>query len=470
MDLEINTTPVAYTNFEISNFKEFVIKVFQYLNPATDFLDNWHIDYLVESLSQIENGEIKRLVINVPPRSLKSTIISVAWPAWILAQNPAKRIIVASYSSSISVKLSEECRLIMESAWYKNLYPESAIIKGRNKKDKFYTQANGFRFATSIAGTLTGEGADILIVDDPQTPMHAESQKRREVAVCWFDQTFTSRLNDKKKGAIVVIMQRLHQQDLSAHLLKKGIWKHIKIPAVADSEEDYQIGKFSYHRTAGELLHTAREDVAEIENAKLELGAYAFSAQYQQEPISASSKVFSMSWIKRYSLNNDYAFELIYQSWDTAYHAGISADYSVCTTWGILGSDIYLLHVCRTKRSYPDLKSKVLSLWEDYTPNMVLIENKSSGQSLIEDLRKSPLKIKGINPTKDKLTRFIAVTPFFESGKIYLPDHSSWLAEFETELSNFPDTKHDDQVDSMTQFLNWYRSRENNNKTVLKNL
>ena len=467
MDLEINTTAPFYHETHIADFKQFVIKVFKYLNPATDFLDNWHIDYLIESLLQIENGQIKRLVINVPPRSLKSTIISVAWPAWLLATNPAKRIIVASYSNAISVKLSEECRLIMESEWYKTLYPNSKIVRGRNKKDKFYTQENGFRFATSIAGTLTGEGADILIVDDPQTPMHAESQKRREVAVCWFDQTFSSRLNDKKKGAVVVIMQRLHQKDLSAHLLQKGIWKHIKIPAISDSEEDYQIGQFSYHRNAGEILHTAREDVAEIETAKLELGAYAFSAQYQQEPISATSAMFKMSWIKRYSINNDYAFEQVYQSWDTACYAGISSDYSVCTTWGILGNDIYLIHVCRTKRSYPDLKTKVLSLWEDYTPNMVLIENKSSGQSLIEDLAQSHLHIKKINPSKDKLTRFIAVTPFFEAGKIYIPEHTSWLAEFETELSNFPDTKHDDQVDSMTQFLNWHRSRVSIKGTVI---
>jgi predicted phage terminase large subunit-like protein len=441
------------------SFKSFLIKVFQTINPSNSFKDNWHLDLIIKYLESVEEEKIRRLLVNVPPRSLKSTIISVAWPAWLLGQDPTKRIIAASYSQTLSQKHSKECRLIMNSRWYKEMFPETKILRGSDDKSKFITTQNGFRFATSVNGTLTGEGADILIVDDPHTPLQAASDVRRTHAIVWFDQTFVTRLNDKKKGAIVIVMQRLHKDDLSGHLLQKKTWKHLKIPAISPAKTMYRIEDFKYVRDKGELLHSSREGSEEIDNSKLELGSYGFNAQYQQEPIAIDSNIIKLTWIKRYDAA-DRSFDSIYQSWDCASKAGVSNDYSVCTTWGVKENILYLMDLYRAQIDYVDLRKKVIELSECYKPSALLIEDKSSGQSLLQDLaRNTCLPIIAVNPVKDKITRLITVSPIFESGRISFPVNKLWLSDLESELINFPQSDHDDQVDSITQFLGWITNR-----------
>ena len=447
----------AIEKFANKDFKSFLIKSFQTLSPNTKFIDNWHVDLIIKYLEEVESGKIRRLIINIPPRSLKSTIISVAWPAWLLGLDPSRRIIVASYSQNLSLKHSLDSRLIVTSDWYKKLFPETRLRKGSNEKHKFMTTQNGFRFATSIDGTLTGEGADILIVDDPHTPLQAASKVERERALTWFDQTFSTRLNDKKKGKIIVVMQRLHSQDLTGHLVKKKVWTQLSLSATTEKEITYECDDFKYVRKAGELLNSKREGKEEIEMAKLELGSYGFNAQYLQEPLALDSGIIKADWISR-TLSTQTEFEMVYQSWDCASKTSANADFSVCTTWGVAAGKIYLIGVTRGKYEYPELKSIAIRLAESYKPSAILIEDKSSGQALIQDLQQHhALPIIPINPLKDKFSRLLGASSYFESGKIVLPQDSVWLAEYEQELFNFPNAEHDDQVDSTSQFIEWFK-------------
>ncbi|MFI4983945.1 MAG: phage terminase large subunit [Rickettsiales bacterium] len=435
-----------------SCFKAFLFNSFTTLCPGTEMLDNWHIDLIINNLEKINHNKTRRLIINLPPRSMKSIIISVVWPAWILAHDPRKKIIVASYSQKLSEKFSLDTKLIINSQWYQKAYPQTKIARGANCKWKFVTTQQGFRFATSVGGTLTGEGADIIIVDDPHTPLQALSTSERERTLNWYDQTLASRLNDKKRGIIVVVMQRLHQDDLSGHLLSKKTWLQLKIAAVAESDEQWH--DFIYQRKIGELLHPNREGEDEVENAKIELGSYAFNAQYQQAPISSNNSLFRREWLLRY--NRLPTFNSIYQSWDCAVKNGELNDFSVCTTWGISENQYYLVEVLRKKINYPDLKQMVIDLAEKHEVTAILIEDKVSGQVLIQELAtKLAAPIISIMPKGDKFTRFIHTLALFEARRVSLPINASWLSAFESELFAFPQTKHDDQVDSTTQFLNW---------------
>ncbi len=216
----------------------FTAKAFQTVDPGTRYRDNWHIGLVAEHLAACARGEITRLVINMPPRHLKSLCVSVAWPAWLLGQDPGKRIMAASYSRALAVKHALDCRLILGAPWYRRIFPGVALAADQNEKHKVQTTARGHRIATSVGGTATGEGADVLIVDDPHNPRQAMSEKIREKALDWFDQTFSTRLDDKRRGVIVVVMQRLHERDLTGHLLARGGWEHLCLPAVAE-----QIGR-----------------------------------------------------------------------------------------------------------------------------------------------------------------------------------------------------------------------------------
>ncbi len=436
-------------------FKSFLVKSFHTLNPGQKFEDNWHLDLIIEYLKSVESADTKRLIINIPPRSLKSTLISVAWPAWILGHNPDKRIIVASYSQSLSLKHSIDCRSIINSEWYKIAFPDVCLMKGANVKHKFLTRKHGFRFATSVLGTLTGEGADIIIVDDPHTPLQAASSVERRRAIEWYDQTLCTRLNNKKRGAIVLVMQRLHQDDLTGHLIEKKIWSHLKIPAVANKDHIYKINDKKFVYKKGQFLHPSRETNNEIENAKLELGSFAFNAQYMQEPVIDSNSLIKPEWIKRYKkVPKD--FDTCVQSWDCAIKIKSSNDYSVCTTWYKFNNQYYLIDIYREKIKFHNLKAAVLRLQKEFKADTVLIEDKASGQSLIQELENCDgVPIISINPNKDKETRFISILSMFESGKIVFPENAPWLAELEAELFSFPQVKHDDQVDSLTQFLRW---------------
>jgi predicted phage terminase large subunit-like protein len=437
----------------------FTAKVFHTVNPTARYLDNWHVQLICEYLAACSRGEIKRLIINLPPRSLKSISVSVAWPAWMMGHAPSRRIMTASYSRDISIRHALDFRLVTASPWYGWLFPGFAAAADQNEKHKLQTTSRGHRIATSVGGAATGEGADVLIVDDPHNPRQALSATMRESALDWFDQTFSSRLDDKKNGVMVVVMQRLHERDLTGHLLAKGGWEHLCLPAEAERRTVIDFGAVKLTRRPGALLHAAREGPLEIARAKRELGAYAYAAQYQQRPAPLRGGIVDLAWFKRYGAAPAAPLRIV-QSWDTAFKGGALNDPSVCGTWAETETGFYLLHVARRRLEYPALKRAAMSLAALWSPDAILIEDKASGQSLIQDLRsQTRLPVIALRPEADKLTRMSTASPAIEAGRVFLPETADWLDDYEAEMAIFPNGAHDDQVDMTSQFLRWATAR-----------
>ncbi|MCE9567472.1 MAG: phage terminase large subunit [Planctomycetes bacterium] len=437
----------------------FTRKTFATVDPGAAYKHNWHIDLISEYLEACTRREIKRLIINIPPRYMKSISVTVAWPAWLIGHNPSERIVAASYAELLSLKHSVDCRLVMQSEWYRRIFPAVKLAGDQNEKRKFVTTARGQRLATSVGGTATGDGGNFLIVDDPHNPRQALSDVQRKDALTWFDQTFSNRLDDKENGVIVVVMQCLHANDLTHHLLDKGGWERLCIPGIAEVRTVIDFGRVKVIREPGDVLHPGRESKEAIDRQKVEMGSYAFAGQYQQRPAPAEGGIFKAGWFKRYSAQQD-VYDRIVQSWDTAVKSGELNDPSVCTTWGVRKDGYDLLQVLVRRVDYPNLKRLAISQAEAFGPDAILIEDKASGQQLIQDLQAATkLPVIAINPTADKITRASGVSALVEAGKVSLPTHAAWLTDYEGELLTFPNASHDDQVDSTTQFLAWERSK-----------
>ena len=438
------------------DFCSFINKVFNSVNPGTEYKSNWHIELIAEYLEAVHHRQIKRLIINLPPRGLKSLCISVAWPAWVLGHDPSKRIMAASYSQVLSIKHSMDCRLVMSSDWYKQIFPQATLSKKHNQKSKFLTEANGFRFATSVGGSATGEGGDFLIIDDPHNPLQVNSPKLRHRVIEWFEQTFITRLNDKNNGAIILVMQRLHSEDLSGHLLSNSDhWEHLKIPVKASENIKFYINNKEYAFLAGEVLHQERDQTEHLLKLEQEIGLQAFAAQYLQEPIPQKYSLLALEDIHFYETMPD-RFDYFIQSWDTAIKVSENADYSVCTVYGVIENIYYLVSMLRAKLTYPDLKKNIEQLAGKYQPKFILIEDRASGQQIIQDFKFNGFKnIIAIKPKLDKVTRFASIVPMFQASKILIPKKSSFNNVLLQELLNFPNSKNDDIIDSISQCLNF---------------
>lgn len=444
-----------------TDFSSFIAKTLETADPGCAFLPNWHIDLIAEYLQAVRHGQITRLLINMPPRSLKSQSVSIAWPAWLLGHDPSARIMAASYSASLAIRHSLDCRAVMLSGWYRELFQDTQLARDQNEKHKFMTTARGFRFATSVGGTATGEGGNFLIVDDPLNPAQAMNPLMRTMVNRWYDHTFSTRLNDKRRGAIVVVMQRLHQDDLSGHLLEKGGFTHLSLPAIAPEATCLDFGRIRKRRSVGELLHPAREDAALLERAKHELGAQAFAAQYQQQPLPEQGSMLQRRWLQRHASPPVSAMRIV-QSWDTAIKAADHHDASVCLTFAEAGGISYLLEAEVMRLEYPDLKRRVQELAARHLPQAVLVEDKASGQQLLQDLkRETSLPLIAMRSNTSKVTRFAAISAMIEAGRLSLPLNAPWLADFEAELLAFPHGRHDDQVDALTQYFDFIRKNQN---------
>ncbi|MBV8400490.1 MAG: terminase, partial [Acetobacteraceae bacterium] len=240
------------------DFCSFIERCFVELNPATGFLSNWHIEVIAARLEACRLGHIRRLIINIPPRHLKSLCASIALPAWWLGHDPAAQILCVSYGQELSDKLARDCRRIMAADWYGRLFP-ARLSPQRQAVQEFVTTAQGYRLATSVGGVLTGRGADVIIIDDPLKPEEAVSESQRRHVNEWYDHTLQSRLNSKREGCIILIMQRLHQDDLVGHVLEQEDWEVLSLPAVAEEDQAFTIetplGRSRFHRRVGDILH-----------------------------------------------------------------------------------------------------------------------------------------------------------------------------------------------------------------------
>lgn len=452
-----------------NDFGSFVAKVFTTVCPNDTYLPNWHVGAICHELMRISQGENNRLVVNVPPRFLKTIIVSVAWVAWRLGHEPAERIVCASYSSDLAAKYSNDTRRVMGSDWYRRLFPRTRINPKKNTETEFETTRGGFRLATSVGGTLTGRGGNIIIVDDPLRAGDAHSGTRREEVNEWFTGTVMSRLDEPKTSTVIIVAQRLHVDDLSGHVLRnKGHWTQLNIPVIAETNKTYALGdNLSHHRKAGELLQPARMTKAEVEDLRGQMGTMNFSAQYQQDPVPAEGNMVKIAWFQPYTELPalDGRVTRIH-SWDTAMTSGEQSDYSVCTVWRVKEEVVFLEEVVRERLDYPDLRHRVVDLIDRDKPDAVLIENKGSGQSLAQDLRANWRSVIPIDPVGDKVMRLAAVTPLIEGGSVHLPQSASWLEDFLAEVKAFPAARHDDQIDSLSQALIWIREEYRSRPTI----
>jgi predicted phage terminase large subunit-like protein len=452
------------------DLSSFIQKAFHTVAGGIPYQHNWHIDALAHHLTGVLEGRIKRLIITMPPRHLKSIAASVAFPAWALGHDPALRILCISYAQELSLKHALDCRAVMESAWYQQIFPLTRIHPDRNTQLEVMTTKRGFRLATSVGGTLTGRGGNIIILDDPHKPEEVLSDTRREAVKNWVGSTLYSRLDDKAEDAMILIQQRLHDDDLAGTFLAQGGWTHLNLPAIAEERQEIAIGVGGTHvRQPGDVLHGARESAETIEAIKRSMGSYNFAAQYQQRPAPLGGGIIEWKWFRFYeTAPRKQAGDQVVISWDTASKAEEINDYSVATTWLVRGKQYHLLNVTRRRLEYPALRRLAIELACTSFADVLLIEDKGSGTQLIQDLRleRAIGTVIARLPEADKITRMSVQTPAIEAGQVLLPKAAPWLADFHNEVVTFPKGRHDDQVDSLSQFLTWAQRRHLNEPRI----
>jgi len=413
---------------------------------------------LCAELEEVRHGRNRRLGIALPPRSLKSLVVSIAYPAWLLGHAPTTQIICASYGQPLAESLARDCRQVMLSDWYRKVFPATRLINDKQAVAGFETTVGGIRRATSVGGPLTGFGADVIIVDDPMKPEEAHSEADRARANDWARHSLFTRLNDKARGTIVIVMQRLHEDDMIGHVASFSDLKIVAFPAIAQEDELYRIetpfGIREHRRVVGEALHPDREPIEVLSELHRALGSRFFSAQYLQMPAPPGGSIVKAEWFLRFNLAEVRDFDSVFQSWDTASRGSELADYSVCTTWGRKSKQLFLLHVLRKRLEYPDLKRAVVEQASLFDAQTVLIEDAASGIALIQDLKNDGFyKAQAIKPKGDKVIRLQSVTALIEAGQVFVPEKAPWLDDYLHELMMFPASKHDDQVDSTSQAL-----------------
>lgn len=311
---------------------------------------------------------------------------------------------------------------------------------------------------------VTGRGGDAIIIDDPIKPMDAVSEAERQRVNEWFDSTVLSRLDDPASGAIAVVMQRVHEDDLSGHLLERGGWYHLCLPAITTEDADIPLdARRVWRRRRGDLLEPGRLAAEHLEEARRHLGSHLFEAQYQQDPMPAGGTLIRAEWLRPVpdgeGRDND-CFEQVVQSWDVASKVGGKNDWSVCTTWGVRRRQYVLLHVLRERLEFPDLLHRAAEIAQRFSAHRILVEDASSGSALAQALRALvTCPVIAIKPKLDKPARVQRASAVFEAGRVLLPADATWLPEYRRELLAFPGSRHDDQVDSTSQFLIWAEER-----------
>jgi hypothetical protein len=363
------------------DFGCFIQKSFGTVVPGESFHPNWHIDSIAWHLTEVAAGRSKRLLITLPPRSLKSFCASVAFPAWVLGNEPAKKVVCLSYSADLAKGFANGTRAIMSTAWYQRAFSRARIDSAKNTELEIMTTARGFRYTASVQGTLTGRGGNFVIIDDPMKGIDAFSAVERTKLKDWFTNTLLSRLDNKATDAIVVVTQRLHADDLAGHLLEKGGWRHLCIPAIAEEDQTFPIGTaHAYRRLRGEPVDCVRESLEVLQQLRAEMEPAVFETQYQQNPRPSNGNIIDPQWLNYYAANDrPEKFDTILQSWDTANKVTDFANFSVCTTWGFTGPHAYLLDVLRQKLNFPDLRARILECARLHGANTVIIEEKASG-------------------------------------------------------------------------------------------
>jgi predicted phage terminase large subunit-like protein len=447
-----------YQNCERS-FCYFTKTAWKVLEPETELLWNWHHALVAEHLIATLNGQITRLIINIPPRYMKSIMASICFPAWCWVKKPSLRFLFSSYSASLSTKHSKDRRDLIESAWYRERWKyKFSLATDQNVKTEFVNSRRGHMIATSMLGTATGKGGDYVVIDDPHDPKKAESEALRESTLEAFDRTFSTRLDNKKTGRIIVIMQRLHQKDLTGHLLKeKGKWTHLSVPATESKQTIvvFPVTKRERQREPFTALHPEREDVEDLRDQKKTLGTYGYAGQYDQRPTPRGGGMFKRKWWRFYTVvPNDLIRHL--QSWDLTFKDTKTSKFVCGTIWARRGADKYLLDQSHGRMDFPTTIFAIKALTAKWPQaKLKLVEDKANGPAVLSVLKKKISGLVAVQPKGSKEERAAAVTPQCESGNVYLPDPSiaPWINDFLAEFDAFPKGEFNDRVDSTTMAL-----------------
>lgn len=454
------------------SLKAFLPLMWQVVEPGTRYRGNWHIDAMCEFLESVTAGEIKRIVINIPPGHMKSRCVTVGWPCWEWISKPHLRYLCASYAQSLADDHNGERRAIVKSDWYQRHWGNVVEIrKDDDSKTSFSNTARGRMMSTGVGGTATGKGGERLIVDDPLNPKQADSDKERESAELWFRRTLPSRLRNEETGAIVVVMQRLHERDTSALAIEQG-YTHLCLPA------EYDPSRSKVHIVKGKPWKDPREDKGDliwpermgrdaVDRMKVALGSYAYAGQYQQSPHPEGGGVFKREWFRYYRWQEGrifYAYDggawsarvdetLRFTTIDLAFSQKESADYTVIATWAYHMDSLILLDLIHERLEAHQLADRLRVVEGRWDARVHWIEEGAYkiGEGTMKYLRSQGFGIRRLGKdqgaSKDKYQRAMDTQPRFESGSVLFPQSAPWLSEFESELLAFPNAAHDDQVD-----------------------
>lgn len=446
-----------------ADFFAFYRLVFQQLAPeVTSFATSSHYRVLAAALQRVVSGETPRLLIAIPPRHGKSIFASVALPAWILGLDPTAKIICGSYGDQLAKDFALRTRNLVQSPDYRAIFPDTSLEVGGTALDHLRTTASGYRHGTSVQGVVTGIGADYIILDDPMKAIDASSDSSRNAVYEWVKGSLMTRFDKPAEGRMVVVMQRLHQDDLIGRLLADGGWTILEMPGEFSNRQTFDLGNGA-QRTyePGHLLFPERFDAAALEQLKFDLGEPAFNAQILQRPVPPGGSLFKLKHFQRYEVLPSY-FESIVQSWDPAFVDNETAAFSVCTTWGILGRKLYLIDVFRKRLEFHQVEPAIISLREKFGATAVVLEVSGVGRLIGNALLKREWTrtwMQPVDPKVGKVERAIAQTPKLERKRVYLPHAAAWLETFENEVAAFPMSKYADQVDSMVHFLGFLDAR-----------
>lgn len=452
---------------------EFTRQCWHILEPANPFVSGWHIEAICEHLEAVSRGEIRNLLINMPPRHMKSLAVSVTWPVWEWLTKPEKRWLFSSYAASLAIRDSLKCRRLIEHPWFQRRWGHVFKLTGdQNAKIRFENDKAGYRIATSVGGSATGEGGDVVAVDDAHNVQERESDLIRESTLIWWDETMSTRLNDQKTGCKLIVMQRVHENDLSGHVLKQGGYVHLCLPAEYEPVRKCRtiIGWEDPRTTPGELLWPERIGKVEIADLKIRLGATGYAGQFQQTPTPAGGGRFKQAWFRRFTaFNGQYRlfgpegrpvknvpidkcdrFMMIDPA-GTDKDQNDKACYTVMQVWDVTPDfDMILVHQVREQMETPDVADTAIRTARDYDVNGIWVERDGLGIGVIQTIKRKfgavhPVKAKGSKEARSETAEILMC-----NGKIYLPDGAPWLFEFEQELVRFPKSEFKDQVDTLS--------------------
>jgi len=443
-----------------ADFATFVGRVMQTLEPGNPYEENWHVHLIAKHLEDVRAGRTRRLMLNMPPRSMKTILVNIAFAAWVLGHDPTRRIMCLTYSREVAEDQAKLFQRLITSDWMRRVFPDLRPTVP-NKLMHWETTVGGRRIAASIDGAVLSRGADIILIDDPNKGQEIYSKRARERVKNAYDRTVSTRLNQPKKGAIICVMQRLHADDLAGHMLEQEDWEVIRIAAAAPSRERWDLGHGQVKiRSKGELIQPERMGMEELEILRRKMGQTAFDAQFQQQPVPEEGLVIKRSWLRYADVSpEDFDFKLV--SWDTASSLTENADWSVGTVWGLARGEIHLLHVERVRMEAYELSQRIEQMHRDWHADLTLIEDADLGRGIAQGLRRTSTRCKPVlvKPRIEKLARMQARSVMFETGRVVLPREATWLSAYLDELLGFPNSDKDDQVDSTSQALDWFQRR-----------